>query len=346
MKLFVVIYNDARLLSHFLSHYTSAGITDFFIAVAPAFRDEVQRYADRYRITAFDDLDVLDSLLGGSAAVTEMRRRAQRPGEWVVIVDLDEFIEFPCQIGMIVEIAEREGANVVRGVMRDRFTPDGQPAEITPESDLPQVFPITSRFIRDVMHTRDHKGVLVKGGIRAAAAHHRFEHERVCSTLLDISHYKWIAGAVDRLRDSYERVVTAQINWGMQVNWGIEYKRALDHYDAHGRFAWEAFGGQPKTISKLEPGERCADCRAPVSWQEDRYSVERFGRALCRAHQQSCQDTGVGSLAQPGTDDPNSIAMLFNDVRYRLLNLRPDQRLFRYNHRIGGRLAQRNRPDG
>ena len=33
MKLFVAIYDDARLLSHFLKHYAKAGVTDFFVAL-------------------------------------------------------------------------------------------------------------------------------------------------------------------------------------------------------------------------------------------------------------------------------------------------------------------------
>ena len=34
LKLFTTIYDDARLLGHFLAHYDRAGVTQFFIAVA------------------------------------------------------------------------------------------------------------------------------------------------------------------------------------------------------------------------------------------------------------------------------------------------------------------------
>lgn len=279
MKLFVVVYNNARLLSHFFAHYAKAGVTEFFVAVGAEFRSEVARYAGRFNIRIFDGLDVLDSLLGGNAAVTEMRRIVQRPDEWVVIVDLDEFIEFPSDIPTITATAEREGANVARGIMHDRFTLDGRLAEITPDSDLAEVFPITSRFIRDVMETCDHKAVLVRGHLKAAAAHHLFEDERVCSILLEISHYKWVAGAIDRLQDSYQRVSRAALPWG------VEYKRALDHYESRGRFAWEEFGGQLKADFVPEPGERCADCGAPISEKEHAYSIEHFKRPLCRTDQ-------------------------------------------------------------
>lgn len=280
MKLFVGVYNDIRLLEQFLRHYAEAGVTQFFIAVHEDFACETVHFTERFDITVFNGLDLADSLLGGTEAVTEMRRRVQGQDEWVVIVDLDEFVEFPCEITAITEIADREGANVARGIMHDRFTIDGSLAEIDRTSDLPEIFPITSRFVRDVMQTCDHKGVLVKGQLRAAAAHHVFEEERVCSVLLEISHYKWIAGAIDRLRDSYQKVMSAERAWG------IEYKRALDHYDRHGRFAWEEFGGRRKSEFIMEPGEACGHCGAPISDTEYRYSIDHFGMALCRADQQ------------------------------------------------------------
>ena len=35
MKLFVCIFSDARLLPHFLSHYTRFGVSEFHIAAPP-----------------------------------------------------------------------------------------------------------------------------------------------------------------------------------------------------------------------------------------------------------------------------------------------------------------------
>jgi hypothetical protein len=281
MKLFSVIYNDAALFPHFLRHYTAAGVTQFCIAVAPEFRPVVAASAAGYSVRLFDGLDVPDSLLAGTAAISAMRRAAQRDGEWVMIVDLDEFIEFPCAIDAIVETAERQGANVARGIMHDRFAQDGSLPAIEPDTDLAAACPITSRFIRDVMGGCDHKAVLVKGHLNPAdnAAHHLFRDERVCSMLLEISHYKWIAGAVERLRASHERVIAAGLPWA------VEYRRALDHYDAHGRFAWETFGGRPKKGFVPEAGERCSNCGAPISEKEYRYSLDHFGEPLCRFDQ-------------------------------------------------------------
>lgn len=279
MKLFVTIYNDARLLGHFLRHYARAGISKFFIAVPPQLKPAVTPFLNSYDITLCEGLDVVDSLLTGTKAVTEMRKRYQESNEWVVIVDLDEFVEFGAEISLVTAAADNMGADVVRGIMLDRFSMDGQLAEFASDADLSLVYPIKSRFIKIVMGGCDHKGILVKGHIKPAGAHHRFEDERTFAKILQISHYKWIPGAIERLRDSHRLVIAAGIAWA------VEYQRALDHYDAHGRFAWETFAGKLAEEFELESPELCGDCGGAISEAEFAYSVAHFGRALCRRDQ-------------------------------------------------------------
>ena len=74
--------------------------------------------------------------------------------------------------------------------------------------------------------------------LRAAVAHHLFEGERMYSEELEISHYKWTESALERVRRAYE-MVSAQ-----GIPWAREYKTILEHYERHGRFAWETFGGE------------------------------------------------------------------------------------------------------
>jgi hypothetical protein len=246
MKLFAAIYNDARLLTHFLSHYQSAGVKEFFIAVHPALRAPVAEFSGAYQITIFDDLDVTDTPIGHVSAVTEMRHRFQKPSEWVVIVDLDEFIELPSDVDGLLHQAEAEGANIIRGIMWDRFSRDGQLPGFGPHSDLRRLYPVRARFTRDVMEGADYKGVLVKGWLRSNAAHHVFHDEIIFSKSLEISHYKWFEGALERVAAAHRLVVEAG------EPWAIEYQRVLDHYRQHGRFAWEQFGGE---LVYAEPAE-------------------------------------------------------------------------------------------
>jgi hypothetical protein len=114
MKLFVAIYDDYTLLPHFLRHFSSLGINQFHIAadpaVAPAVRDRVRTVNAIVR----DDLDVVDSVQGGTKAVTEMRLEHSGVDEWVLIADPDEFDVLEPSLDTI-SVAEAEGANVVRG---------------------------------------------------------------------------------------------------------------------------------------------------------------------------------------------------------------------------------------
>jgi hypothetical protein len=244
MKLFTTIYDDARLLSHFLCHCKKAGVTEFYIkqidAVVSAFRLPPE-------VTLLRGLDVADSFYGGNAAVTEMRRRYQSSYEWVIICDLDEFIEFPSSIEAVVDSADNAGANVVRATMFDRFSIDGRLINFGPESDLSQLYPVKARFIANVLDGADYKGVLVKGELRASVAHHEFVDEIVYPELLEISHYKWSStNALDRVKSAYQTLTKRG------AHWAEEYRIILEHYERYGRFAWETFGGQLSTTRRTE----------------------------------------------------------------------------------------------
>ena len=165
--------------------------------------------------------------------------------EWVVIVDLDEFVEFQGPIASLLPRVEAEQANVVRGVMLDRFALDGQPTPLRKDIPIDLQYPVRSRFIPIVMSGADYKGVLVKGRLRAAVAHHIFEGERLYSQQLEISHYKWTESALERVRCAYEMAGAQGIPWAQQ------YKSILEHYERHGRFAWETFGGEIVPAPKL-----------------------------------------------------------------------------------------------
>src|SRR5262245_52976863 len=136
MKLFTTIYDDSRLLAHFLEHYRRVGVTEFFVAVAGDLGSGVRPFMSQYDVTLCEDLGVADRYPFGLNATIEMRRRYQKANEWAIVVDVDEFVEFPGPICDIIAAAEAEGANVVRAIMYDRFSEDGQPRGFDSSSDL------------------------------------------------------------------------------------------------------------------------------------------------------------------------------------------------------------------
>jgi len=240
LKLFVCVVDDERLLPHFLRHYDQFGVTEFHIAAPQHLANSIHGASRNYKVIQYHDFDAAASFTGGAEAVTKMRELAQGAEEWVVIVDLDEFVEFPEPLNDLVGRIAAEGANIARGIMYDRFAIDGQLKAFDDDSELSQLFPVRARFRRLVMGGNEIKGVLVKGGLRSLAAHHKFYDERPYSEMLEISHYKWNDRALDRTRLARDMCSAANSPWDFDG----EFKRVLDHYERHGRFAWETFGGE------------------------------------------------------------------------------------------------------
>jgi hypothetical protein len=240
LKLFVCVVDDDRLLPHFLKHYGRFGVTEFHVAAPRNLAKAIAGVSHNFRVIQYNDFDAAASFTGGGEAVTNMRALAQGSDEWVVIVDLDEFVEFTEPVDDLVRVVEAEGANIARGIMYDRFAVDGQLKAFDENSEIAALFPVRARFRREVMGGNEVKGVLVKGRLRSLAAHHKFHDEMPYSQMLEISHYKWNDRALDRLRLAREMCLAAKSPWDFDG----EFKRVLDHYDQHGRFAWETFGGE------------------------------------------------------------------------------------------------------
>jgi hypothetical protein len=235
MKLFVAVYDDYTLLPHFLRHYSSLGIHKFHIAadlaIAPAIRNGVRTVNAMVR----DDLDVVDSVKGGTQAVTEMRLEHSGVDEWVLIADLDEFDVLERSLADTISVAEAEGANVVRGRMIDRVSADGSLPAIDEDTDLWAAFPKKCRLTSLLQGSVDYKGVLVRGHLPATMAHHEFGGERLSQQEAQVHHFKWTSRVEDRVRAAMEMVRAAGIHW-----WP-EYEKILNHLAQHGRIRWEDF---------------------------------------------------------------------------------------------------------
>lgn len=241
-------------MPHFVRHYERFGITEFHVAVPRRLTEYISSVATGYRVFQYHDFDVAETVTGGVSAVSSMRELVQEPSEWVVIVDLDEFVEFGKPVSEIVIELEAENATAACGILYDRFPVTGKPQPFDDGSDLASLYPIRARFIKNVMGGTDVKVVLIKGHLRgqAGAAHHFFEDAKVYSRQFEISHYKWNDPSLTRIRQAYEMSREAGRDWS------IEYKRILDHYAKHERFSWETFGGEVRRSSCAADDARSA----------------------------------------------------------------------------------------
>jgi hypothetical protein len=241
VKLFTSVFDETKLLPHFLRYYDSWGTNHFYIAAPRERRRDIQRLTSGYGVTICC-VDVSDSYILGQAtdAMHRIRDLYQGEDEWVLIVDLDEFIAFDQSIPEIIASAEAEGANVVRGGLYDRFSASGEATDVEPDVDLRRQYPVRAKFTHEVLGGCDHKAVLVKGRLKGTpeTGQHALVAEKIASFSLQVDHYKWTCGVVDRLR------ARCQALESVGIDWRVEHQRAIDHYEANGRFVWEHFGGE------------------------------------------------------------------------------------------------------
>ena len=242
MKLFVAIAGHASLLPHFLRHYRDAGVTEFYIAVEPDLYDAIDAGSRDFPVHLVAGLDTSESIEGGTAAVTWMRRQFADPSEWVVLADLDEFQAHAWGLAATVAAADAESANVVRGHMIDRVASDGQLPPVIPGADLWQLFPERCHVTSRLQGGLSYKCALVKAGLESgrteeglSLAHHHMTGERVASVSVEIHHFKWNAEALERMRVAIVRTQAAG-----QPFW-VEYARVIEHLERHGRLRWQDF---------------------------------------------------------------------------------------------------------
>lgn len=242
MKLFVAITAHATLLAQFLRHYGACGVSRFFIAVEPGLEQAVSSTIAGYPVEIVRGLDASESIEGGTAAVSRMRRRFAKPDEWVVLSDLDEFQAHPEGLAATVAAADAAGANVVRGLMVDRVATDGQLKPVGPQDDLWRLFPERCYITALLQRGLSYKCALVRGHLESgrtdeglSLAHHHMIGERLAPTTIEIDHFKWNAEARERIELAIARTKAAG-----QPFW-IEYQRVLDHLQHHGRLRWEDF---------------------------------------------------------------------------------------------------------
>lgn len=235
VKIFVAVDDDASLLPHFLRHYSSQGVTRFFIAAHPDSAAEVRRRCRGYRAVVVRDADTAESVEGGTRAVTALRLKHSGPREWVALADLDEFQIHEGGVRASARRAEREGANAVRGVMIDRVAADGSLPDFDDASDLWSLYPARCRLTKRLQGGLDYKCALVRGHLLSANAHHRLRGEKRSSRRVEIHHFKWNARAVPRIRRAIRRIKAAGLGWH------VEYERVLAHLRRHGRLRWRDF---------------------------------------------------------------------------------------------------------
>lgn len=145
LRLFSHVNADSDLIEAWLKYYLRLGIDRFHLLVhgPPEENERLLAIKDSYPIT-------IEDTYGGPYDCDEKKRRldamlARYTGEWVVLVDSDEFVELPYQdIPATIQKLDFANANLMAAPMLQRLTADGS-LQTPPVIDDPfQTFPLCS----------------------------------------------------------------------------------------------------------------------------------------------------------------------------------------------------------
>lgn len=126
VKLLSHINNDGDLLEAWFSHYLRLGVTSFHLIVhgPPEENAKLMELKDSFPVVIVEsyagEFDIDEKERRVNAALRDMR------GEWILLVDSDEFIEVPYQsLAGTIRIMRLIGMNALWAPLLQRFTANG-----------------------------------------------------------------------------------------------------------------------------------------------------------------------------------------------------------------------------
>ncbi len=279
----VGVENDLPLLPHFLRYYLQLGIDPGRIhIVLNASVDDDPRLGEARSVLATHGAVPAEEWTEPytSRGMWEKRREIQRrvaaPSDWVISADVDEFHEFPTDLGSFLAYCDGKGVTCVQGVFIDRLAPGGALAPVAPEPSVWDQFPIEADVICTIRAGEG--GSFEYGTVNIMACrgdvfpnlggHHPIEDGEPISYLfgrqlaqfprirdaafrfsvpLRVHHFKWTEGVLDTHR---RRLATP----GASKKGSAYGRRLLDYFDRRGgRVALDEVPVRTSRLADLVP---------------------------------------------------------------------------------------------
>jgi hypothetical protein len=178
-----------------------------------------------------------------------LRRRFISKDDWVVPADLDEFIEFPRQIKILVQLLEDEQLDFLGGTLVDRIASNGCLPSIDVSKSLWEQFPLECNITGALAKGRRSKVVLCRGSCEIGKGHHRIRNSRGSGSY-KVHHFKWRRGIIETL---IARVKLCELS--KRYNYAKESRAIIEYFEKHACFIPEDF-------------------RATVGWSPDRVGIK------------------------------------------------------------------------
>ena len=145
--------DDADILPAFLAHYHGMGVTDFhFIFHGPPDRCRtLRRLCRAASVTVEEEYDATFDETVKCAKLTALIRRYA--GQWVLLADVDEFMELPCNdLPHTIRALRACGATSMRAVLVQRIAADGRLTPLSAGCEPAELYPLCSLFLAEQMN--------------------------------------------------------------------------------------------------------------------------------------------------------------------------------------------------
>lgn len=136
---------DADLLEPWFNYYQNLGVTRFHLVVHGAAEENAQLFQIRDRFPITFEESYQGSFDSGEKKKHLNALLSRMSGEWVMLVDSDEFVELPYgDIPNTIQMLRLEGANTLFAPMMQRLNADGSLMDLGSGEDPSRAFPFCS----------------------------------------------------------------------------------------------------------------------------------------------------------------------------------------------------------
>ncbi|HTJ67952.1 MAG TPA: hypothetical protein VL551_10515 [Actinospica sp.] len=235
----VVGGGDSILVSHLIEHYRALGVESFLlIRHAESTLDPDYEAIDFYVKQA--GLALYDTWLGPWDDKThESRMRAvmaDRPDDWFVLVDLDEFHLYDRPLPELIKLCESGGYSFAKGCYVDRVSIDGSFPDIDSRS-LWEQYPLGGAVTAHLLDAIPLKVGVALGRTLVCGGHHVGGLGNVGlprrQSYIQVHHFKWTGSVLERTRRRIQRYESG--SWKLAYDKVLtDAHRLMSYVDSHG----------------------------------------------------------------------------------------------------------------
>jgi hypothetical protein len=232
--LYIPFGRDARLLARNLSHYRELGVDRILLDVHLRTTCDEDLLAAVTRVAQAHGATIANICRGPLRPSVERREqvlpRYCADDDWVVLCDIDEFQEYPCDLPLLTGYCERHGYDYVGGRLLDRVAADGRLPPLNDRS-LWHEFPAGTQLTVNKRGGDPHKIVLARPWVKIVDGQHHaltgrgLPEEIFCCT---VHHFKWDAELVARTRYMRRCHINAGEHWWSESDRLLEFLAASD----------------------------------------------------------------------------------------------------------------------